>query len=190
MLQTLVLTPLTEASLSQVVALDQLCFGGLWTAQAYQGEFRSNHSTLLGLMTAQGLLGVGCLWSILEEAHITLLAVHPEHQKRGFGSALIWGLLNQARSLGLEWATLEVRASNTCALNLYRKFGFQEVGRRRNYYPDTGEDGIVLWRAGLDQGEFQGFLETQWRECSAKLNTGGWHWQLASGLAAPHSFRV
>lgn len=94
------------------------------------------------------LLGVGCLWAILEEAHITTLAVEPLYQGRKLGSLLLAHLLQAASLRGLTRATLEVRASNQKALRLYQTFGFKAAGVRKRYYAD-GEDACILWCSGL-----------------------------------------
>ena len=101
------------------------------------------------------LIGLGCLWAILEEAHITILAIDPRFQGRGLGQALLWALLKSACDRQLERATLEVRSSNLTAISLYQKFGFQQAGRRRGYYEDTGEDALIFWRGGLHHPEFE-----------------------------------
>jgi len=107
------------------------------------------------LQATQTLIGLGCLWAILEEAHITILAIDPRFQGRGLGQALLWALLKSACDRQLERATLEVRSSNLTAISLYQKFGFQEAGRRRGYYEDTGEDALIFWRGGLHHPEFE-----------------------------------
>ena len=84
------------------------------------------------------------------------------YRGQGLGQALLYALLLLAQRRGLEWATLEVRASNQTAIALYQKFGFEQVGERRGYYPDTGEAALILWRKGLQRPEFQDCLE-QWR---------------------------
>lgn len=157
------IAPLTLHFLPQVVILDQLCFGGLWTKDGYQRELESPNSDLLGVWELEGegeekLIGLGCLWAILDEAHITILGVHPAYRGQGLGRALLWSLLNSARQRGLAWATLEVRVSNQAALSLYTQFGFKEAGRRKGYYQDTGEDALILWRNGIQLDEFQGNL--------------------------------
>ncbi|MBD1885492.1 MULTISPECIES: ribosomal protein S18-alanine N-acetyltransferase [Microcoleus] len=168
---------LAAEHLNSAVELDRLCFGGLWTLEGYGRELGSPNSDLLGLWTwetddcesAQNragtgapplqipptLIGIGCLWAILEEAHITILAIHPRFQGQGLGQALLWDLLKKAHYRELERATLEVRSSNLTAISLYQKFGFQEAGRRRGYYEDTGEDALILWRGGLHHPEFE-----------------------------------
>ncbi|PIG92247.1 ribosomal protein S18-alanine N-acetyltransferase [Gloeocapsopsis sp. IPPAS B-1203] len=152
---------LTPEHLGALLELDQACFGGLWTLEAYQRELDSPNSDLIGLVNPfapNSLLGVGCLWAILEEAHITILAVHPQYQRQGFGQALLYGLLSVAEQRNLERATLEVRVSNHAAIALYQKFGFKTAGRRKGYYKDTGEDALILWHNGLAQPEFPQLL--------------------------------
>ncbi len=143
---------LTFADLSAILELDQACFGGLWTLEGYQRELDSPNSELLGIFSpvaSPKLLAMGCFWSILEEAHITILAVHPQYHRQGLGQALLHFLLKTASDRGLERATLEVRASNLAAISLYQKFGFKTAGRRRHYYQDNGEDALVLWLPDL-----------------------------------------
>ncbi|MEG5141058.1 ribosomal protein S18-alanine N-acetyltransferase [Microcoleus sp. A6-C6] len=107
------------------------------------------------------LIGLGCLWAILEEAHITILAIDPRFQGRGLGQALLWALLKSACDRQLERATLEVRSSNLAAVALYNKFGFKEAGRRKGYYEDTGEDALVMWRSGMEKPEFKEYLAVE-----------------------------
>ena len=157
--------------LSEVLKLDQLCFGGLWTLEGYQRELDSPNSDLLGLSIptrSHLLVGIGCLWAILEEAHITILAVHPYYRRQGLGQSLLISLLAVARARGLERATLEVRASNSAYL-LYQKFGFKTAGQRRRYYQDTGEDALILWRGGLQHPEFKKTLASWHQEACERL---------------------
>jgi ribosomal-protein-alanine N-acetyltransferase len=133
--------------------------------------------------TAQkSLLGLGCYWSILEEAHITILAVHPNYQRQGLGKLLLYALLRDAKRRQLEWATLEVKPSNQAALSLYQKFGFTEVGRRRRYYKDTGEDALILWRSGLQTREVEETLAECYRQ--VKHHLAFCNWQLSDSWEA------
>ncbi|MEB3225467.1 MAG: ribosomal protein S18-alanine N-acetyltransferase [Synechococcus sp.] len=178
---SLQLQPLTDQHLNQVLALDQLCFGGLWSRDGYLREMESPNSTLLVLPTPNNeaqLLGLGCLWAIVEEAHITLLAVHPGVQGQGLGQLILLGLLQDARQRGLERATLEVKASNQKAIALYEKFGFKQAGRRKGYYKDTGEDALILWRKGLNEPEFVTQLQTWETTIHGRLQKN--HLQLAN----------
>ncbi|XZO04033.1 MAG: ribosomal protein S18-alanine N-acetyltransferase [Microcoleus sp.] len=121
------------------------------------------------------LIGIGCLWAILEEAHIIMLAIHPQFQRQGLGQALLLALLKSAHDRQLERSTLEVRESNLAAVSLYKKFGFKEAGRRKRYYEDTGEDALVMWRSGLEKPEFQQYLAVEKVQMCDRLNQKKWH---------------
>lgn len=126
------------------------------------------------------LIGLGCLWAILEEAHITLLAIDPRFQGQGLGQALLWALLKSANRRQLERATLEVRASNSVALSLYHKFGFKEAGRRKRYYADTGEDAAIMWRSGIEKTEFQQYLANEKVKICDRLFQKNWQGSIDS----------
>ncbi|MEG4282923.1 ribosomal protein S18-alanine N-acetyltransferase [Microcoleus sp. A006_D1] len=158
---------------------------GLWASETGAGESEILDSELESfdiftpqngagtgappLQTTQTLIGLGCLWAILEEAHITILAIDPRFQGRGLGQALLWALLKSANRRQLERATLEVRASNSIAVSLYKKFGFQEAGRRKRYYADTGEDAVIMWRSGIEKPEFQQYLAIEKQQICDRL---------------------
>ena len=149
--------PLTTDNLTELLELDKACFDGLWTMEGYLRELESPNSHFLGLFSPfnhSELLGMGCFWSILEEAHITILAVHPQYHGQGLGKALLYSLLQTAADLGLERATLEVRDSNYVAISLYQKFGFKTAGKRLGYYKYNNEDALILWLSELQQTHF------------------------------------
>ena len=175
------LQPPQPQQLGEVIDLDKLCLGGLWSLEGYEKELASPNSSLLTLSICdpaaapkEQLIGCGCFWAILEEAHITLLMIHPDYQRQGLGQLLLYALLEDALRRKLERATLEVRVSNQVALSLYEKFGFQIAGRRKGYYQQTGEDALILWRGDLHRSQFLRELE-MWREkISDRLARNGW----------------
>lgn len=126
------------------------------------------------------LIGLGCLWAILEEAHITILAIHPRFQGQGLGQALLWALLTKAHYRQLERATLEVRDSNLAAVSLYNKFGFKEAGRRKRYYKDTGEDALIMWRSGIEKPEFKLYLAVEKVQVCERLHQKNWYLAIES----------
>jgi [ribosomal protein S18]-alanine N-acetyltransferase len=158
--------PLPESLLNAAVELDRLVLGGFWSLQSYRQELERPSSDLLGLWLAplqdSPLLAMGCAWTILDEAHIILMAVHPHYQRQGIGCGLLLRLLETAHHRGMKYATLEVRASNRVAIALYTKLGFTSVGKRPNYYEDNGEDALVLWRSGLQSLEFKAQIDAHW----------------------------
>ncbi|PZO56419.1 MAG: ribosomal-protein-alanine N-acetyltransferase RimI [Phormidesmis priestleyi] len=114
----------------------------------FNADLAASDPTASTPASAIALLGTGCLWAILEEAHITTLAIEPAYQGQKLGQVLLSELLLCAYRRGLTRATLEVRAANEPALKLYQKFDFKEAGIRKRYYSD-GENARILWRSGL-----------------------------------------
>lgn len=169
--------PPQSQQLTQIVDLDKSCLGGLWSLEGYQRELDSPNSSFLAVSMAtsenENIIGCGCFWEILEEAHITLLMVHPDYQGRGLGQLLLYSLLKDALRRQLERATLEVRASNEVALSLYQQFGFKIAGRRKGYYQSTGEDALVLWRGDLAKSEFKDFMQFWQEKIDNKLIQSG-----------------
>ena len=160
---------LTPVEIEQITALDEICLGGFWQAEAYLREIDSDKSTLIALHLSEPncktsqMIGMGCLWSIVDEAHITLLAVHPDYRRQGLGQLLLLELLKDAIARNLAWATLEVNENNLAAVNLYKKYGFQIAGKRKNYYQPAGDDALVLWLKNIQQDKFQANL-THWQQ--------------------------
>jgi [ribosomal protein S18]-alanine N-acetyltransferase len=155
------INPVDVIDIDAILSLDRLCFGGLWSIDSYRRELDNENSHFLAITVdrslepeTQGIIGFGCFWAILDEAHITLLGVHPRYQGRGLGQLLLCALLDRAREIEMARATLEVRDSNRSAIHIYEKYGFQTVGRRKKYYQDNDEDGIIMWRGGLQHPYF------------------------------------
>lgn len=92
-----------------------------------------------------GIVGFAGLWLMVDEAHVTTIAVHPEHRHHGIGELMLSSLIEHAYEIGAHMVTLEVRVTNDVAQNLYRKYGFQEAGIRRRYYSDNDEDALIMW---------------------------------------------
>jgi [ribosomal protein S18]-alanine N-acetyltransferase len=177
---SVVLRPLPKDLLLAAVDLDRLVFGGFWNATAYQQELERSNSDLLGIWPVNfsasncSLLALGCSWSILDEVHIILLAVHPNYRQRSLGLAMVLGLLDLAVRRGANYATLEVKASNQAAIALYKKQGFTIAGRRPHYYEDTGEDALIMWRSGLQSSAFNAQIALNWQSIEQQQP---WQWE-------------
>ena len=106
------------------------------------------------------IIGFAGLWLMVDEAHITTIAMHPDHRRRGLGELLLMSLVDIAYSIKAKWVTLEVRVSNYTAQSLYRKYGFRDAGLRRRYYSDNQEDALIMWTDEINSLEYkQKFLE-------------------------------
>ena len=91
------------------------------------------------------IIGFAGLWLMVDEAHITTIAMHPDFRRRGLGEFMLVNLIDIASDINARWVTLEVRVSNYTAQNLYRKYGFREAGLRHRYYSDNQEDALIMW---------------------------------------------
>lgn len=101
------------------------------------------------------IVGFAGMWLLYDEAHVTTIAVAPEHRGRGLGELLLIALFEEALIRGAEWLTLEVRVSNSSAQALYEKYGFTRQGRRRHYYSDNGEDAYIMWSPSMRNEQYQ-----------------------------------
>ncbi|MEZ4540903.1 MAG: ribosomal protein S18-alanine N-acetyltransferase [Chloroflexota bacterium] len=143
------LRPMTVDDIPAVLEIDRLSFPSPATAQLYLNELTDNrlaHYQVLARRDPSGetLAGYAGFWLIADEVHVSTIAVHPDERRRGRGEWLFLNLLLEACRLDPLLVTLEVRTSNMAAQGLYRKYRFQEVGRRRRYYHDTGEDALLM----------------------------------------------
>jgi ribosomal-protein-alanine N-acetyltransferase len=132
-----------------VLEIDRLSFPIPWSERTYRFELNDNQAAQLkvaevleeGILRVIGYVG---FWFIVDEAHISTLAVHPAYRGLGIGEQLLQDALSDAVTRGAQVATLEVRVSNDTALNLYRKFGFEVIGERPRYYRDNNEDALLM----------------------------------------------
>ncbi len=175
-LRSLHLRTLHPNDLPKILELDRRCLGGIWSEGGYLREIESDRSDLWVLETEQqeDLIAWACLWSILDEAHVTLLAVDPAYRKQGLGQYLLWAMLQAAQHREMSWAALEVRVSNTLAINLYEKFGFKLLSHRRNYYQDNGEDAAILQLKNLQSSEVSQSIQDKAPQILLRLRESGW----------------
>ena len=132
----------------------------------------------------RSIVGYAGIWVMTDEAHVTTIASHPDVRGKGVGELLLLALIHRAMDVGARWMTLEVRASNAVAQNLYRKYTFKEMGVRRRYYSDNGEDALVMWTDALNSDTFLAALERNERKLaehlgSAEVRLGSTVWSLA-----------
>ena len=122
-----------------------------------------NHNCFFGnelpSPSRQYIAGFAGIWVLADEAHLTNIAVRKRYQCRGIGELLLISTIDMAKELKATFITLEVRASNTAAQSLYRKYGFTQVGIRRSYYTDNREDGILMSSENIASGSFQAQLQ-------------------------------
>ena len=134
-----------RADLDPVVEIEHDSFSMPWSRSAFLYEIEQNRAARCWVCREDGLVvGYLCLWEIADEIHITNIAVHHAHRRRGIGRFVLTETLESARRRGVRTVFLEVRATNTEARGLYEALGFHVIGRRKGYYYDTGEDALVM----------------------------------------------
>jgi len=132
-----------------VLVIENVSFPTPWSESAFRYELLENPYASLFVAKTRDTVEViafACAWIVDQEMKINNIAVHPEYRTRGVGTRFLKFLLEYASSQGCREVTLEVRPSNEVALHLYQQAGFVPVGRRKQYYTDTHEDAIVMWR--------------------------------------------
>lgn len=120
-------------------------FSDPWSKESFKDELKNNVANYLVGCIDNRVVGYVGAWFILDEAHITNVAVKPEFRRQGIANKLIIEFINLAKINNIESITLEVRASNIAAQTLYKTFGFIEQGIRKRYYADNNEDAIIMW---------------------------------------------
>lgn len=136
----------------RVTAIERDVFPSPWPAHAYRYELTQNTLSHCYILEREDeLVGYGCLWLVVDEAHISTLAVATSQRGHGLGELLLLALLYESIALQAVTATLEVRVSNKGAQALYAKYGFDTVGWRKRYYTDNQEDALIMTVDPLDQ---------------------------------------
>ncbi len=136
-----------RADIPAVIDIERRSFPTPWSQRAFEAELRDNHyAHYIVARIGDDVAGYAGMWVVLDEAHITNIAVHPDYRGQTIGDLLLTALEERARALGASRMTLEVRPSNLIAQSLYKKHGFETRGIRRGYYTDTNEDALVMWR--------------------------------------------
>lgn len=131
----------------EVSEIENICFYTAWTKQDFIREMTENKLAIyLVARDERKIIGYAGMWHIVDEAHITNVAVIPDSRSCGIGSQLVKGLIDIALDKNIVAMTLEVRMGNLTAQKLYSKFGFRSEGLRKKYYTDTGEDAIIMWK--------------------------------------------
>jgi [ribosomal protein S18]-alanine N-acetyltransferase len=147
----LAFSPMRRRDLRQVMAIEQAVFPEPWSLAVFSSELALREGRAYRVAReARRVVGYFGLMLLDDEAHVTTVAVAPDHQRRGVGTALMLEAARTALTSGARHLSLEVAAGNERAQALYRRFGFAPVGVRKGYYQRTGEDAFVMWVHDVD----------------------------------------
>ena len=145
--------PLQEGHLHGVLAIEKVANTAPWSERSFRNELKHEHGIFLVALVNSAVVGYGGIWLVIDEAHVTNIAISPDFRRQGIGRKLMIELLTRAKERGMTCSTLEVRASNDAAIRLYEELGYSITTRRKGYYPDNKEDAIVMWLHNLDTWE-------------------------------------
>lgn len=192
-----VLHPMRRQDIAQVMEIDRRSFPCPWSANQYAYEIAENPTSYMVALTAPGqkpprspartgffglldrlrlhrpagndaVVGYGGFWYGGSQAHISTIAVHPAYRGLGLGELLLAGMIRRAITLGARYVSLEVRVSNSTAINLYLKYEFVQCGRKTAYYRDNGEDAYDLRIYALDEG-YRARFDQRWKALQARV---------------------
>ncbi|MEG6586831.1 ribosomal protein S18-alanine N-acetyltransferase [Dendrosporobacter sp. 1207_IL3150] len=141
----IIIRPMLAEDIEDVLAVEVLSFSTPWSQDAFESEITNKLAYYLVLEDNRQVIGYAGMWLILDEAHITNIAIIPQYRRSGLGEKLLLEMIQKAKLHGAASMTLEVRVSNNAAQCLYEKLGFEKRGIRKQYYTDTKEDALIMW---------------------------------------------
>jgi [ribosomal protein S18]-alanine N-acetyltransferase len=157
--ERLAIAPMQHGDVPDVMRIEREAFPTQWPADAFYNEIDTNRLAHYFVGRYHGeIVAYGGIWAILEDSHVTTIAVDRRHRRRRFGEAILLRLIDEAIACGSSWMTLEVRASNGVAQALYRKYGFTTVTERKGYYSDNNESALVMWAGNLKSALYRNRL--------------------------------
>lgn len=140
----MIIETMNSSHVLQIAELEKICFSAPWSERSIASELENKLAFWLVAMEEDRLAGYIGSQTVMGETDMMNVAVHPDFRRRGVGEALVNALVENLKTMGSHCLTLEVRVSNAPAIALYRKLGFSEIGRRKNYYRNPKEDALIL----------------------------------------------
>lgn len=145
MINNLIIEEMKENDIDGVFEVEKNCFEDYWSKDSFKKELSNNLAKYLVAKIDNKVVGYVGIWFVVDEGHITNVAVHEDYRGQKIGDYLIKELVQVCKNNKIISMTLEVRASNVVAQNLYKKYGFKMAGIRKEYYSNNKEDAIIMW---------------------------------------------
>jgi ribosomal-protein-alanine N-acetyltransferase len=156
--------PMRPEDVPLVHEIERLSFRTPWPAYAFEQELKGNRLARYVVARAgDQVVGFAGVWLMVDDAHVTTFAVHPDWRRQAIGRQLLLNLAELSVAIGARRMTLEVRVSNGAAQALYRSFGFEIAGRRPRYYTDDGEDALIMTTPELDDPRMRATVDAERR---------------------------
>ena len=158
------ISKMSAEDIENVVQIEAEAYGEHhWSKSSFYDEMQNDLAKYYVAKTSSGeLVGYAGTWHIIDEGHITTIAVKKEYQRQHIGEAIIIKIIEDCHKEGIKYLTLEVRVSNEAAIGLYSKYGFNSLGTRKGYYQDNNEDALIMWTENIFYDKFKSrYLENK-----------------------------
>ena len=166
------ITKMYSDDIEEVVKIEEEAYGEHhWSKSSFYDEMHNNLAKYYCAKTSDGeIVGYAGTWHILDEGHITTIAVKSSHLRQHIGEAIIVKILEDCYEEKIKYLTLEVRASNQAAIGLYTKYGFNSLGTRKGYYQDNNEDALIMWTENIFYDKFKSRFEENREKLKSLIN--------------------
>lgn len=157
--------------LDEVIKVEEKAYGEHhWSKESFFNELNNQLAKYFCAFNEQGeLVGYCGCWQILEEAHITNVAVSPDFRRQNVGESLLVAIIKSCYKEMVKYLTLEVRVSNEPAIKLYEKYGLKSLGIRKGYYQDNNEDALIMWTENIFYDKFKSVYEQNLEKLNDKV---------------------
>ncbi len=162
-----------QTDIDSIIIIEEKSYGEHhWSKESFFNELSNELARYYSAFddSSGRLIGYAGSWQILEEAHITNIAVDPDYRRCHVGEALLFNIIKNCMDNGVKYITLEVRVSNTPAINLYEKYGFKSLGTRKGYYQNNNEDALIMWTENIFYDKFKVLFEKNKEQLKGTVN--------------------
>lgn len=155
--ENIVIKRMSPDDIDRIISIEQESYGDHhWSRESFLQELNNELAWYYSLFSSDGeLAGYAGSWHILDEAHITNIAISKKYRRRKYGEALLRRIIDDCYKEEVKYITLEVRVSNEPAIRLYSKYGFSSLGARKKYYQDNNEDALIMWTKNIFYDEYK-----------------------------------
>lgn len=163
--------PMQPKDLDDVLRVEEGAYGDHhWSKESFYNELNNDLARYFCAFDEhQQLIGYCGCWQIMDEAHITNIAVSIEHRRKQVGEALLTTIIDACYEEKIKYITLEVRVSNIAAIKLYEKYAFKSLGERKGYYQNNNEDALIMWTENIFYDKFKNVYKTNTKLLSEKI---------------------
>lgn len=149
--------PMQKKDIEDVLKIEEQAYGEHhWSKDSFYGELANNLAHYYSAFDINGkLVGYAGSWRVIDEAHITTIAISSDLKRKKIGEALLNRIIEDCYKNEIKYITLEVRVSNIAAISLYEKYGFKSLGARKGYYQNNNEDALIMWTENVFWDKFK-----------------------------------